>query len=106
MRRPATRETFMAEKKKNPPKKAEKKSVDIKDDAAQASGVKADVAGILTGESLELEATAPEQPEQALALSTDEMFEAEYGKVIRDRDQTGLLTSILKELFLLRTSRG
>ena len=36
----------------------------------------------------------------------DEKFEVEYGKVIRERDQTGLLTAILKELFLLRTSRG
>lgn len=36
----------------------------------------------------------------------DEEFEVEYGKVIRERDQTGLLSAILKELFLLRTSRG
>lgn len=81
---------------------------------------------VIDGDMLEVEATAPvlkESPDAADAVALtleakdgpsvvvdkktpDEEFEAEYGKVIRERDQTGLLSAILKELFLLRTLRG
>lgn len=66
---------------------------------------------IITG-TPEIEAPVPETPTETLSdlaetrKTPDEDFEAEYGKVMRDRDQTGLLSAILKELFLIRTSRG
>lgn len=58
-------------------------------------------------DAVALAAEAKEGPSLVVAKKTpDEEFEAEYGKVMRDRDQTGLLSAILKELFLLRISRG
>lgn len=69
---------------------------------ALASTVWASVAKIL-----DLAKEAKDGPSVVVEKKTpDEEFEAEYGKVMRDRDQTGLLSAILKELFLLRTSRG
>jgi hypothetical protein len=91
-------------------KKTTKKVEEVKEvlpESPDAADALASTAWVSVAKNVDLAKEAKDEPAVVVAKKTpDEEFEAEYGKVMRDRDQTGLLSAILKELFLLRNSRG
>lgn len=91
-------------------KKTAKKVEEVKEvlpESPDAADAVASTAWVSVAKNVDLAKEAKDVPAVVVSKKTlDEEFEAEYGKVMRDRDQTGLLSAILKELFLLRTSRG
>lgn len=80
----------MATTKKTAPKKAQK--------SAQPD--------IITGATLEVEAPVPENsgtaPVEPPKPEWQKVLEEDYGHIIRNRDQTALLTAILTELVKIR----
>lgn len=91
-------------------KKTTKKVEEVKEvlpESPDAADAVASTAWVSVAKNLDMAKEAKDETAVVEAKKTpDEEFEVEYGKVIRERDQTGLLSAILKELFLLRNSRG
>lgn len=90
----------MATTKKTAPKKAQKAQPEIAEKLAD----KAMEGSVLTGQPLVVPAEEPETepPEMPQAPAWQKALEDDYGHVIRNRDQTALLTAILTELVKIR----
>lgn len=90
----------MATTKKTEPKKAPKAQPEIAEKLAD----KAMEGSVLTGQPLVVPAEEPntEPPEMPKAPEWQKALEEDYGHIIRNRDQTALLTAILTELVKIR----
>lgn len=90
----------MATTKKTAPKKAPKAQPEIAEKLAD----KAMEGSVLTGQPLVVPDENPETepPEMPKAPEWQMALEEDYGHIIRNRDQTALLTAILTELVKIR----
>ena len=90
----------MATTKKTAPKKAQKAQPEIEEKIAD----KAMEGSVLTGRPIVVPAEEPktEPPEMPQAPAWEKALEEDYGHIIRNRDQTALLTAILTELVKIR----
>ena len=90
----------MATTKKTAPKKAQKAQPEI----AEKNADKAMEGSVLTGQPLVVPAEEPktEPPEMPKQPEWEKALEEDYGHIIRNRDQTALLTAILTELVKIR----
>ena len=88
----------MATTKKTAPKKAQKKAQPETIDNAEVQY------SVLTGEPLVVPDENPPtvQPEMPQQPAWEKALEEDYGHIIRNRDQTALLTAILTELVKIR----
>lgn len=86
----------MATTKKTAPKKAPKAQPEIAEKIAD----KAMEGSVLTGQPIVVPAEEP--PEMPKQPEWEKALEEDYGHIIRNRDQTALLTAILTELVKIR----
>lgn len=88
----------MATTKKTAPKKAPKSQPKIAEKLADKVG------DVLTGQPFVVPDENPntEPPEMPKAPEWQKALEEDYGHIIRNRDQTALLTAILTELVKIR----
>lgn len=90
----------MATTKKTAPKKAQIAQPEIAEKLADM----AMEGSVLTGQPLVVPAEEPktEPPEMPKQPEWEKALEEDYGHIIRNRDQTALLTAILTELVKIR----